>query len=487
RLAKWFTTLSPKEKAKIIKDVSQLVLSRRTRMCNFLEYKGASPILEVVYRRYASLFFIAGCSSTDNELITLEVVHRYVEQMDKYYGNVCELDIIFNFQKAYFILDELLLAGEMQESSKKNVLRCISQQDSLEDMEFLPLRDFDDVTSALNFDTADCHVIGGCDLYTTKAAGSDKKLYKSIEHSLESQYESLLRLSASLSPPHASSAASSLNLSRSSPFGPLSQISSRRTFAYLIATLNASHPDYDFSHLLRPADFRRERSLKAVMSSLDTTLYNLRPKPSSAHLAVPATWSSGPSTAIAPASGRSQSWGPRMWTLIDKEMSLRECSIYCYAPEEDPYDGEEGAIWSFNYFFFNKDRKRVCYLYLRGLSIMSHSPTQQRLQTPQKSRVRTRSRSRSSGASKRACYWLGDRADGADVDGGLDEDDDDGVINGWGDDEVDVDGEVLDDGDEIPHNPDEGGSSDRDEVDAREQAKGAMRGMSEDIAETMEV
>lgn len=62
-------------------------------------------------------------------------MHRYVEQMDKYYGNVCELDIIFNFQKAYFILDELLIAGELQESSKKNVLRCISQEDALEDME----------------------------------------------------------------------------------------------------------------------------------------------------------------------------------------------------------------------------------------------------------------------------------------------------------------------------------------------------------------
>jgi hypothetical protein len=60
--------------------------------------------------------------------------------MDKYYGNVCELDIIFNFQKAYFILDELLLAGEMQESSKKNVLRCIGQQDSLEDMEVRTIR-----------------------------------------------------------------------------------------------------------------------------------------------------------------------------------------------------------------------------------------------------------------------------------------------------------------------------------------------------------
>ena len=93
------------------------------------------PDTKIVYRRYASLFFIAGCDSTDNELITLEIVHRYVEQMDKYYGNVCELDIIFNFQKAYFILDELLLAGEMQESSKKNVLRVIGAQDSLEDME----------------------------------------------------------------------------------------------------------------------------------------------------------------------------------------------------------------------------------------------------------------------------------------------------------------------------------------------------------------
>lgn len=44
RLAKWFTTLSPKEKAKIIKDVTQLVLARRTRMCNFLEYKGPHPL-----------------------------------------------------------------------------------------------------------------------------------------------------------------------------------------------------------------------------------------------------------------------------------------------------------------------------------------------------------------------------------------------------------------------------------------------------------
>lgn len=108
------------------------VLCNRSSTAIFLT---SSLDTKIVYRRYASLFFIAGCSSDDNELITLEIIHRYVEQMDKYYGNVCELDIIFSFTKAYYILDEILLAGELQESSKKNVLRCIGQQDSLEDME----------------------------------------------------------------------------------------------------------------------------------------------------------------------------------------------------------------------------------------------------------------------------------------------------------------------------------------------------------------
>ena len=40
-------------------------------------------------------------------------------------GNVCELDIIFNFHKAYYLLDELVMGGELQETNKKEVrLRC---------------------------------------------------------------------------------------------------------------------------------------------------------------------------------------------------------------------------------------------------------------------------------------------------------------------------------------------------------------------------
>ena len=50
---------------------------------------------------------------------------------------VCELDIIFNFEKAYFMLDELLIGGEVQETSKKNVLKAIAAQDLLQEVEVL--------------------------------------------------------------------------------------------------------------------------------------------------------------------------------------------------------------------------------------------------------------------------------------------------------------------------------------------------------------
>jgi hypothetical protein len=68
---------------------------------------------------------------------------------------------------------------------------------------------------------------------------------------------------------------------------------------------------------------------------------------------------------------------PRMWETIDKEMDLLHCNNYTYSPDDvsnDPY-GDEGLIWSTSLFFFNKHRKRVCYLYLRGLSTLNHSPS----------------------------------------------------------------------------------------------------------------
>lgn len=177
-----------------------------------------------------------------------------------------------------------------------------------------------------------------------------------------------------------------------------------------------------------------------------------------------------------------------MWRLIDKEMSLKECSVYCYSPEEDPYDGEEGAIWSFNYFFFNKARKRVCYIYLRGLSIISHSPAQRTPMKTKRSADDDWSRSDKSGACKRARYWLGDRANN-DVSSGWAEDDDeeDIIADPYDDDESEV-LEALYDEDEPRYvlSADEA-ESPYSERSRRSMSKGTVRGISEEIADAMDV
>lgn len=40
--------------------------------------------------RYASLYFCCAIEEQDNELITLEIIHRFVELLDKYFGSVSQ-------------------------------------------------------------------------------------------------------------------------------------------------------------------------------------------------------------------------------------------------------------------------------------------------------------------------------------------------------------------------------------------------------------
>ena len=52
-----------------------------------------------MYRRYAGLFFCLCVDANDNELACLEAIHLFVEVLDAFFGNVCELDLVFNFYK----------------------------------------------------------------------------------------------------------------------------------------------------------------------------------------------------------------------------------------------------------------------------------------------------------------------------------------------------------------------------------------------------
>ena len=55
----------------------------------------------------------------------LEFIHNLVETMDKYFENVCELDIMFNIEKAHFIIDEMVMSGYIVETNKTIILNPV--------------------------------------------------------------------------------------------------------------------------------------------------------------------------------------------------------------------------------------------------------------------------------------------------------------------------------------------------------------------------
>ena len=67
-----------------------------------------------------------GIDTDDNELASLELIHLFVETLDKYFGSVCELDVVYNY-KVYTVLDELLVGGEIVETSKVNILKKLRE------------------------------------------------------------------------------------------------------------------------------------------------------------------------------------------------------------------------------------------------------------------------------------------------------------------------------------------------------------------------
>ncbi|KAK6938949.1 AP complex, mu/sigma subunit, partial [Dillenia turbinata] len=131
RLAKYYVPLEDSEKHKVEYEVHRLVVNRDPKFTNFVEFRTH----KIIYRRYAGLFFSLCVDITDNELAYLECIHLFVEILDHFFSNVCELDLVFNFHKVYLILDEFILAGELQETSKKAIIERMGELEKQDELE----------------------------------------------------------------------------------------------------------------------------------------------------------------------------------------------------------------------------------------------------------------------------------------------------------------------------------------------------------------
>ncbi|XP_074641726.1 AP-4 complex subunit sigma-1-like [Tubulanus polymorphus] len=127
RVSQFYDSVSTEEKDLIVTEAVQRCLKRTDSQCSFLEYRD----FKLVYRRYAALYFIIGVEEFENELAVLELIHLFVETMDTYFEQACEEDIIFNLEKVYFILDEIVVNGRIIETNQNKILAPVRLLDQM--------------------------------------------------------------------------------------------------------------------------------------------------------------------------------------------------------------------------------------------------------------------------------------------------------------------------------------------------------------------
>lgn len=214
-------------------------------------------------------------------------------------------------------------------------------------MKFLENSRFEALNSALSLEIENCKIEGRIESYSCKMAGNDKKLFKALQSAGGHNAGDL----QALSPPQSIlslSPSKGYSRSHSDGEGYLCDTISTKTLFYLISTLNASFPDYDFIDT-KSDEFSKEPSSEWVVNAVENQL--------------------NPT-----AKDRFGGIKQKLWAAIDDEITLRDCDVYSYNPDlsSDPF-AEDGCIWSFNYFFYNKKLKRIVFFRCRASSMNPYS------------------------------------------------------------------------------------------------------------------
>eukprot|EP00741_Cyanophora_paradoxa_P019538 tig00021127_g18860.t1 len=138
RVLKFYERISDAEQQAVIRWCHSVVTKRSDRVCNFVEIgqdAGGTDFgkdTKLVYRHYATLYFIFLVDTAESELGILDLIQVFVETLDKIFANVCELDLIFHSEKVHFVLDEIIMGGMVLETNVAEVLQAVDSMNKLD-------------------------------------------------------------------------------------------------------------------------------------------------------------------------------------------------------------------------------------------------------------------------------------------------------------------------------------------------------------------
>lgn len=126
RLTKVYDYLPEDRQQQLVRDVFAIVSRRSDALCNFVQ--GGTVFgsdVRVIYRHYATLFFIFCVDESESELGILDLIQVFVETLDRCFENVCELDLIFHMDKINYVLDEIVVGGLVLETNMADILAAL--------------------------------------------------------------------------------------------------------------------------------------------------------------------------------------------------------------------------------------------------------------------------------------------------------------------------------------------------------------------------
>eukprot|EP01063_Lacrimia_lanifica_P014111 TRINITY_DN20777_c0_g1_i1.p1 TRINITY_DN20777_c0_g1~~TRINITY_DN20777_c0_g1_i1.p1 ORF type:complete len:150 (+),score=60.71 TRINITY_DN20777_c0_g1_i1:91-540(+) len=133
RLLKFYDRIPYDTQQAMVGEIYRIVSKRSDdNFCNFAEGCKLWPggDVRLVYRQYATLYFVFVVDGSESELAILDLVHVFVQTLDSCFKEVCELDFIFHSDRVHYILDEIIMGGMVLETSKDEILRSLhSMQD----------------------------------------------------------------------------------------------------------------------------------------------------------------------------------------------------------------------------------------------------------------------------------------------------------------------------------------------------------------------
>uniref|UniRef100_A0A9J7YEL0 Adaptor related protein complex 3 subunit sigma 1 n=1 Tax=Cyprinus carpio carpio TaxID=630221 RepID=A0A9J7YEL0_CYPCA len=137
RMSKFYEHYTEDTEQQIIRETFHLVSKRDENVCNFLEgglLIGGSEN-KLIYRHYATLYFVFCVDSSESELGILDLIQVFVETLDKCFENVCELDLIFHLDKVHNILAEMVMGGMVLETNMSEIITQVEAQGKMEKSE----------------------------------------------------------------------------------------------------------------------------------------------------------------------------------------------------------------------------------------------------------------------------------------------------------------------------------------------------------------